>query len=434
MTSLAVGMIGFAVLILLIGLRVPIGFGMALTGFIGFVCLTSFKAGFSMLALATYKTGASYALTVIPLFVLMGQLASQSGLGADFYQTVYRWVGPLRGGLCMATVCACAGFAAISGSSLATAATMGLVALPEMRRYRYDDALATGCIAAGGTLGIMIPPSTVMVIYGIITEQPIGALFIAGIFPGLILTGLFLVTIHLLTRRRPEMAPAGPRFTLWEKITALKYTGGGLAIFGLVIGGLYAGWFTATEAAAVGTVGVLGVTALQGRLTKKVLIESLTESTLTTAMIFTILIGANVFGYFMAASELPGQFAAWITQLGLHRYAVLSIICAGYIILGCVMEGLAIMFLTLPIVFPVVLGLGFDPIWFGVTVTLLIEMGLITPPVGMNIYVISGVAKDVPMERIFRGAFPFFLAMVVCLFLLLVFPEIALFLPRTMAG
>ena len=434
MTSLTVGMIGFAVLVLLIGLRVPIGFGMALTGFIGFVCLTSFKAGFSMLALATYKTGASYALTVIPLFVLMGQLASQSGLGADFYQTVYRWVGPLRGGLCMATVCACAGFAAISGSSLATAATMGLVALPEMRRYRYDDALATGCIAAGGTLGIMIPPSTVMVIYGIITEQPIGALFIAGIFPGLILTGLFLATIHLLTRRRPEMAPAGPRFTLWEKITALKYTGGGLAIFGLVIGGLYTGWFTATEAAAVGTVGVLGVTALQGRLTKKVLIESLTESTLTTAMIFTILIGANVFGYFMAASELPGQFAAWITQLGLHRYAVLSIICAVTIILGCVMEGLAIMFLTLPIVFPVVLGLGFDPIWFGVTVTLLIEMGLITPPVGMNIYVISGVAKDVPMERIFRGAFPFFLAMVVCLFLLLVFPEIALFLPRTMAG
>jgi C4-dicarboxylate transporter, DctM subunit len=434
MTSLTVGMIGFAVLILLIGLRVPIGFGMALTGFIGFVCLTSFKAGFSMLALATYKTGASYALTVIPLFVLMGQLASQSGLGADFYQAVYRWVGPLRGGLCMATICACAGFAAISGSSLATAATMGLVALPEMRRYRYDDALATGCIAAGGTLGIMIPPSTVMVIYGIITEQSIGALFIAGIFPGLILTGLFLATIYLLTRRRPEMAPAGPRFTLREKIAALKYTGGGLAIFGLVIGGLYTGWFTATEAAAVGTVGVLGVTALQGRLTKKVLIESLTESTLTTAMIFTILIGANVFGYFMAASDLPGQFAEWITGSGLHRYAVLSIICAVTIILGCVMEGLAIMFLTLPIVFPVVLGLGFDPIWFGVTVTLLIEMGLITPPVGMNIYVISGVAKDVPMERIFRGAFPFFLAMVVCLFLLLVFPKIALFLPKTMAA
>ncbi len=227
MTSVTVGIIGFAVLILLIGLRVPIGFGMALTGFIGFVWLTSFKAGFSMLALATYKTGASYALTVIPLFVLMGQLASQSGLGTDFYQTVYRWFGSLRGGLCMATICACAGFAAISGSSLASAATMGLVALPEMRRYRYDDALATGCIAAGGTLGIMIPPSTVMVIYGIITEQPIGALFIAGIFPGLILPGLFLATIHLLTCRRPEIAPAGPRFTLREKITALKYTGGG---------------------------------------------------------------------------------------------------------------------------------------------------------------------------------------------------------------
>jgi C4-dicarboxylate transporter, DctM subunit len=433
MTSSIVGVIGFLALVLLIGLRVHIGFSMALTGFIGFVYLTSFKAAFAMLALATYKTGASYALTVIPLFVLMGQLASQSRLGADFYQAVYRWVGSLPGGLCMATICACAGFAAISGSSLATAATMGLVALPEMRRYRYDDALATGCIAAGGTLGIMIPPSTVMVIYGIITEQPIGALFIAGIFPGLILTGLFLATIYLLTRCRPEMAPPGPRFTLREKVAALKYTWGVLAIFLLVMGGLYAGWFTATEAAAMGTVGVLIVTAVQGRLTKKVLIESLRESTLTTAMIFTILIGANIFGYFMATSELPGIFAEWITRLGLHRYAVLLIICIVYIILGCFMEGLAIMFLTLPIVFPVVMGLGFNPIWFGVTVTLLIEMGLITPPVGMNIYVISGVAKDVPMETIFRGAIPFFLAMVVCLFILLAFPDIALFLPTTMA-
>ncbi len=434
MTSVAVGMAGFLALILLIGLRVPIGFSMALTGFIGFVSLSSFKAGFSMLALATHKTGASYALTVIPLFVLMAQLASQSRLGADFYRAVHRWVGSLRGGLCMATICACAGFAAISGSTLATAATVGLVALPEMRRYRYDDALATGCVAAGGTLGIMIPPSTVMVIYGIITEQPIGALFIAGIFPGLILTGLFLATIYLMTRRRPEMAPPVPRFTLREKLTALKGTWGVLVIFVLVIGGLYAGWFTATEAAAMGTVGVLIVTAVQGRLTKKVLIESLRESTLTTAMIFTILIGANIFGYFMATSELPGQFAEWITRLGLHRYAVLSIICIVYIILGCFMEGLAIMFLTLPIVFPVIVGLGFNPIWFGVTVTLLIEMGLITPPVGMNIYVISGVAKDVPMERIFRGAFPFFLAMVVCLVILLAFPEIALFLPAAMAG
>ena len=434
MISVTAGAIGFLVLVLLIALRVPIGFSMALTGFIGFVYLASFKAGFSMLALATHKTGASYALTVIPLFVLMGQLASQSRLGADFYQAVHRWVGSLRGGLCMATICACAGFAAISGSSLATAATMGLVALPEMRRYRYDDALATGCIAAGGTLGIIIPPSTVMVIYGIITEQPIGALFIAGILPGTLLTGLFLATIYLLTRRRPGMAPPGPRFTLREKLTALKGTWGVLAIFVLVIGGLYAGWFTATEAAAMGTVGVLIVTAVQGRLTKNVLIESLRESTLTTAMIFTILIGANIFGYFMATSELPGQFAEWVSQLGLHRHIVLSIICVVYIILGCFMEGLAIMFLTLPIVFPVVVGLGFNPIWFGVMVTLLIEMGLITPPIGMNIYVISGVAKDVPMERIFRGAFPFFLAMVVCLLILLAFPEIVLFLPAAMAG
>lgn len=433
MTSITVGVIGFVVLFLLIGLRVHIGFSMALTGFIGFIYLTSCKAGFSMLALATYKTGASYSLTVIPLFILMGQLASQSRLGADFYQAVYRWVGSLPGGLAMATICACAGFAAISGSSLATAATLGLVALPEMKRYRYDEGLATGCIAAGGTLGIMIPPSTVMVIYAIITEQPIGSLFIAGILPGLLLTTLFLVTIYLLILHGPEKAPPGPRFTLKEKMTALTGSWGILTIFFLVIGGLYAGWFTATEAAAMGTVGILIITAIKGRLTKEIMMGSLIESTLMTAMIFTILIGANIFGYFMATSGLPTMLAEWITGLGVNRYLVLLIICIVYIILGCLMEGLAIMFLTLPIVFPIVISMRFDPIWFGVMVTLLIEMGLITPPIGMNVFVISGIAKDVPMEKTFRGILPFFLAMLVCMLILLAFPEIALFLPTTMA-
>jgi C4-dicarboxylate transporter DctM subunit len=279
----------------------------------------------------------------------------------------------------------------------------------------------------------MIPPSTVMVIYAIITEQPIGALFIAGILPGLLLTTLFLVTIYLLILYRPETAPPGPQFTLKEKMTALTGSWGILAIFFLVIGGLYAGWFTATEAAAMGTVGILIVTAIKGRLTKEIMMGSLIESTLMTAMIFTILIGANIFGYFMATSGLPTMLAEWMTGLGVNRYLVLLIICIVYIILGCLMEGLAIMFLTLPIVFPIVIGMGFDPIWFGVMVTILIEMGLITPPIGMNVYVISGVAKDVPMEKTFRGIVPFFLAMLVCMLILLAFPEIALFLPTTMA-
>jgi tripartite ATP-independent transporter DctM subunit len=414
-------------------IRVPIGCAMALVGLIGFSILSSPHAAFSMLGMVTYQTASSYALTVIPLFFLMGQLASQSGMGIELYRTVYRWIGFMPGGLAMATVCACAGFAAVSGSSLATAATVGMVALPEMKRFRYDDALATGCVAAGGTLGILIPPSTVMVIYGILTEQPIGTLFIAGIIPGIILTGLFLLTIFIQTRKKPDMGPPGPKFSFAEKLESLKDTGGVLVTFGLVVGGLYGGWFAPTEAAAVGALIVLVIIFVKRKLTRELLTSSLTETALTTAMIFTILIGANIFGYFMTLSDLPATFSGWITGTGMNRYLTMFIICLVYIFLGCIMEGFAIMFLTLPIVFPIVIGMGFDPIWFGVLMTLLIEMGLITPPVGMNVYVISGVARDVPMATIFRGIFPFFIAMLVCMVLLFLFPQLALFLPATMA-
>jgi tripartite ATP-independent transporter DctM subunit len=387
-----------------------------------------------MLGMVTYQTASSYALTVIPLFFLMGQLASQSGMGIELYRTVYRWIGFMPGGLAMATVCACAGFAAVSGSSLATAATVGMVALPEMKRFRYDDALATGCVAAGGTLGILIPPSTVMVIYGILTEQPIGTLFIAGIIPGIILTGLFLLTIFIQTRKEPDMGPPGPKFSFAEKLESLKDTGSVIVTFALVVGGLYEGWFAPTEAAAVGALIVLVIIFVKRKLTRELLTSSLTETALSTAMIFTILIGANIFSYFMALSDLPATFSGWITGTGMNRYLTMFIICLVYIFLGCIMEGFAIMFLTLPIVFPMVIGMGFDPIWFGVLMTLLIEMGLITPPVGINVYVISGVARDVPMATIFRGIFPFFIAMLVCMVLLLLFPQLALLLPATMAG
>ena len=333
MNPLILGLLGLVLLLTLLLLRMPIGLSMAVTGFLGFCMLSTFKAGFSLLGLVTYQTASSYTLTVIPLFILMGQFAGHSRMGADLYQGAYRWIGFLPGGLAMATVAACAGFAAVSGSSLATAATMGMVALPEMKRFGYDDRLATGCVAAGGTLGILIPPSTVMVIYGILTEQPIGTLFVAGILPGLLLSGLFLITIYILTVRNPELGPPGPRFSLRERLGALQSMGGLLGLFILVIGGLYAGWFTPTEAAGIGAFGALLVTLIKRRLNRENLLASLTETTLTTAMIFLILIGANIFGYFLAVSQIPEWVIGRVTSLGMNRYLVLGVVSLVYMVL-----------------------------------------------------------------------------------------------------
>lgn len=434
MTPVTVGVFGLILMAVLIMIRVPIGCAMGLVGLAGFSILSSPDAAFSMLGMVVYQTVSSYALTVIPLFFLMGQLAGQSGMGVELYRAVHRWTGFLPGGLAMATIGACAGFSAISGSSLATAATIGAVALPEMKRFRYDDALATGCVAAGGTLGILIPPSTVMVVYAILTGQPVGTLFIAGIIPGVTLTGLFLLTIFLWSRKRHSISHQSSRFSFAEKWASLRDTGSVFLTFALVVGGLYGGWFTPTEAAAAGALIVLVIIFTKRRLTWKLLAGSLTETALTTAMIFAILIGANIFGYFMTLSDLPPTLTAWVTDTGMNRYATLGIICLVYVVLGCILEGFAIMFLTLPIVFPMVTAMGFDPIWFGVLMILLIEMGLITPPVGINVFVISGIAKDVPMATIFRGIVPFFIAILICVVLLFLFPQLALFLPATMAG
>jgi len=432
MSPVTVGIIGIFFLFLLLALRMQIGFSMALVGFLGFTVLCSLEASFSIMGMEAFKTGTAYSLTVIPLFILMGQFANHSRMGMEIYETVYRWLGFLPGGLAMATTGACAGFAAISGSSLATAATMGMVALPEMKRFKYDDSLATGCIAAGGTLGILIPPSTVLIIYGILTEQPIATLFIAGVLPGLLLSGLFLATIYAMTKYKPSLGPPGPRFTMKEKIYSLKGTWSLLALFLLVIGGLYTGWFTPTEAAGVGAFGAFFITIIKGRLNRDNLRESLTETVKTTAMVFVILIGANIFGYFLTVSQIPDQLSTWIGELGLNRYVVMSMLIFAFIILGCFMEGLAIMVLTIPIVYPMVMAMGFDPIWFGIIITLTMEMSLITPPVGINVFIISGVAKDVPMYTIFRGILPFWFAMLACIILLVIFPHIALFLPTSM--
>ena len=432
MSPVAVGILGILVLFILLAMRMQIGFAMALVGFLGFIVLNSFESAIGVLGIDPIRTSASYTLSVIPLFLLMGQFAHHSRMGSEVYQMLYRWIGFLPGGLAMATVGACACFAAISGSSLATAAMFGAIALPEMKKLDYADTLATGCIAAGGTLGILIPPSSVLILYGILTEQSIARLFIAGMVPGICLALIFMLTIYIATRINPAIGAPGPKFKAKEKIASLKATWSLLALFVLVIGGLYTGWFTPTEAAGAGAFGAFLVTIIKRRLTWKNLIDSLKDTAHSTAFIFGILIGAMIFQYFITLSQIPDQLAGWIVNVGVGRYVVISAIIGAFVVLGCFMEGLSIMVLAVPIVYPIVVRMGFDPIWFGIIITLTMEMSLITPPVGVNVFVLSGVAKDIPMYTIFRGILPFWVAMIVCIVLLTIFPEIVTFLPNQM--
>ena len=434
MSPLIIGIIGIGVLFFLLALRMQIGFAMAIVGFGGFIVLSNFESALGILGLEPFQTAANYTLSVIPLFMLMGQFANHSKLGSEIYDTVYKWIGFLPGGLAMATIGACAMFAAISGSSLATAAMFGVIALPEMNKLNYSKKLATGCIAAGGTLGILIPPSSVLILYGILTEQSVGRLFIAGIIPGILLSFMFLVTIYIITKIKPDMGRPGPRFTMKQKVGSLKNTWAIFLLFFLVIGGLYTGWFTPTEAAGAGAFGAFMITLLKGRLSWKTLVISLKEASSSTAMIFGILIGAMIFQYFMTLSQIPTTLASAIVEAGFSKYMVMSCIIMGFIVLGCFMEGLSIMVLAVPIVFPIVINLGFDPIWFGIIITLTMEMSLITPPVGVNVFVLSGVAKDIPMSTMFKGILPFWVAMFICIIILLIFPEIVLLLPDTMMG
>ena len=432
MSAIAIGIIGILFLFVLLGLGMQIGFAMALVGFLGFFVLNSFEAGIAVLGIQPYKTAAHYTLSVIPLFLLMGQFANHSKMGTELYDMLYRWIGAFPGGLSMATVGACACFAAISGSSLATAAMFGTIALPEMQKMKYSDSLATGCIAAGATLGILIPPSSVLILYGILTEQSISRLFIAGMIPGIALALMFIATIFVMTKIRPEMGAPGPKFPIKEKIVALKSTFGLIALFSLVIGGLYSGWLTPTEAAGAGAFGAFVVMILKRRFSWTNLISSLKDTAGATAMIFGILIGAMIFQYFITLSQIPDQLAQKVVSLSVSRYVILSLIVGSFVVLGCFMEGLSIMVLAIPIVFPIIIQLAFDPVWFGIIITLTMEMSLITPPVGVNVFVLSGVARDVPMNKMFRGIVPFWFAMMVCIILLVIFPDIVMFLPNSM--
>ncbi|MDI6615081.1 MAG: TRAP transporter large permease [Syntrophaceae bacterium] len=432
MSFTTIGLIGIAVLFILIFLRVPVGFAMAAVGFVGFGCTVSFQASMSMMVKDVFSIFGSYSLTVIPLFVLMGQLAYHSGISKRLFNAAYRFIGHWSGGLAIATVGACAAFSAICGSTNATAATMGAATLPEMKRYNYQPDLATGVVAAGGSLGILIPPSVIFIVYGIETEQSIGRLFMAGIGPGLFLTLLFILAIVIWTRLRPELGPKGPKFSLRERFASLSGLIETLLLFILIMGGLFLGIFTPTEAGAIGAFGTL-VLALAGRnLTMQGFMTAVFETTRISCMILMIVAGATIFGHFLAVTRIPFDIAQGVSEIQLPRYAIMLIIIAVYLVGGCVIDSLALIMLTIPIFYPVILFLEYDPVWFGVIIVLVTQIGVITPPVGINVYVVSGVARDVPLDVIFKGVLPFLAALIIGTLLLIPFPQIALFLPNLM--
>ncbi|MFX0199125.1 MAG: TRAP transporter large permease [Candidatus Hodarchaeota archaeon] len=427
MSTEVVGSIGIGVLIVLMLARIPIGFAMALVGLFGLTYLESIKYALAVFGTVPYHEVAQYAISVVPLFVLMGTVVSNAGLSRDLYDAAHMWLGQLPGGLAIATIGGCAGFASICGSSMATAVTMGKVALPEMRKHGYDTALATGAVASGGTLGILIPPSLGFIIYGILTEQSVGDLFIAGILPGVLLTTLFMIYILVIASRNPQLAPAGQKTSFRDKIASLKLTWPIPTLFLLVMGGIYMGVFTPTEAGGIGAFGAIVITGCTRRLSGQMLGRSAVETAQTTAMIMVIIIGTFIFMHFLTISKLPFALAGFVSGLPLPALGVFGVVVFIYLILGMLLDIMAAMVLTLPIVYPVMVAIGFDPIWLGVVIVILMEAGLITPPVGMNIFVLGGLT-DTSLGTIFRGVLPFVVAMLVCIVILTIFPQIPLLL------
>lgn len=421
--------LGFALLLLLLAGSMPVGFVMAGVGLAGFAIIVSPHAALSVATLDLYSTFSDYSLTTIPLFVLMGQIAFHTGISRGLFQAAYHWLGRLPGGLAMSTVGASTAFGAICGSGPATSATIASVALPEMRRYRYDMQLATGCIAAGGGIGMLIPPSIVFIVYAILTEQSIGKLFIAGVVPGLLIALLFCAVIFFQCRRNPQLGPPGPVFSWRQKFGSLKGVWETLLLFVLVMGGMFAGVFTATEGAAVGAAGTLVIAWLKRELTWRKLLQCLNESIRTSCMVMVIVAGAVIFGKFLAVTQAPSHLASWLAGLALPGWCIIGLMILFYLVGGCFLDALALDILTIPIFYPVILALGYNIIWFGVVIVVVTMMGAITPPVGVCAYVVAGMARDVPLEKVFRGSLPFLLALVATAILLLVFPDIATFLP-----
>jgi tripartite ATP-independent transporter DctM subunit len=428
-TATQIGIAGSVVMLILLASSMPVAFVMAVVGFFGFAAIVSPHAALSMITGDLYQTFSSYSLTVIPLFVFMGQMAFHAGISRRLFDAAYHWLGPLRGGLAMTTVGACTAFGAICGSGPATAATMASVALPEMRRYRYDMELAGGAVAAGGSLGMLIPPSVVFIVYAILTEQSVGRLFVAGILPGLLIAVLFCLTIHVNCRLRPGLGPAAPACSWKQKFASLRGVAETLILFVVVMGGMFFGIFTPTEAAAIGALGSLVIPLVKRQLTWHILTRALQETTRTSCMVMIIVAGAVMFGHFLAVTRIPVELAAWLAGLPLPSWTVMSFIILFYLIAGCFVDALALILLTIPILYPVVVDLNYDPIWFGVMIVVVTQMGVISPPVGVNAYVVGGIARDVPLQTIFRGALPFLAALVVAAAVLVAFPQICLVLP-----
>lgn len=432
MSPTTIGIIGIILLIIVFFTRMPVAYVMSMIGFLGFSVVVSGQAGLNVLARDIFDTFSSYGLTVIPLFILMGQIAFNAGISSRLYDTAYKLTGNTRGGLAMATIGACMAFGAVCGSSAAVAATMATVGLPEMKRYGYGDSLATGSVASGGTIGMLMPPSVVLIVYGILTEQSIGHLFMAGIIPAVFITLCFMAAVFIYTTLRPGEGPRGEKFTLAQKLVSLKDTGETLLVFLIVMGGLFFGFFTPTEAGGIGAFGVLAVSVIRRQITWSGFMKSLYETMQTSCMTLMLVAGATVFGHFLAVTRIPFEIANWVAAMPLPPFMIIAMIVLVYLIGGCFIDALALIMLTIPMFYPIVIDLGYNPIWFGVIIVLVTQMGVITPPVGLNVYVVSGIAREIQLETIFKGALPFLIALVIGTAFLVAFPQIVLVLPDLM--
>ena len=424
-----VALVGFVLMFALLMLRVPIGIAMGIAGVLGFGLLSGFAPALNLLANVPLSVLTDYNLSVIPMFILMGAFCSTAGMSRELFDAGLAWVGHRRGGLALASIGACAGFAAINGSSVATAATMSQVALPEMRKAGYDPGLSAGLIAAGGTLGIMIPPSVIFVLYGIMTETDITKLFFAGVVPGLLAVMFYSALVAFIAHRHPQAFPAGRRHSWGERFVTLKNLWPTLALFLLVLGSMYLGWVTVTEAAGIGAVGALAIGLLRGQLDRRAIKRALIDSLRVSSAIMLIVVGAYLFGYFLTVTQFTQKAVDLLVNLPIGAYGVLALVMLVYLVLGAVMDELAMILLTVPIVYPVMMKLGFDPVWFGVIIVMAVTFGMICPPVGMNVFVINSIARDISLTRIYKGTMPFIAVDVVRLVLLCAFPVLSLWLP-----
>ena len=429
LSPIVVGLIGMGILFLLLAMGMPVAFSMALVGFAGLAYLVGVDSALAKLAIVPFRAAANYEITVVPLFILMAHICFQAGFGRDLYDLVFKWLGQLPGGLAIATVGACAIFAAISASSIATAVTLGLVALPEMKKFNYDPKLATGSVAAGGTMGVLIPPSGVLIIYAIIAQQSISRLFIAGLIPGVLEAIFYITTILILCRLNPNLGPPGPKTSFKEKLAPIGKCGEVVVLIAFVLGGLFIGWFTPTEAGAAGAFGAIVIALARRRLNWQKFKNACFEALKTSGMIYALVIGAFILNYFLAASRIPTELASFVGGLPLAPLGIMVLVMLVQVVLGCFIDAMAMLLLIVPIFLPLALDLGFSPIWFGIMLVRMGEIAVITPPVGMNVYAISGIAPDVPMGTIFRGVIPFVIADICHVTLLLFIPQIALFLP-----